>query len=459
MAATETSLTLGEVAEATGGRLLGDPATPICGIAVHSDDVAPGALFVALRGRRADGHDFVPLARARGAAAALTGRTLDVPIPQVVVPDTAQALLPLAAAWRARFPVQAVGVTGSVGKTTTTQMIAVVLAQVGPVRVSAPEWNAELGVPLTLFGLSSSHRFLVVEMAMRGRGQIAALCAVTRPQIGVVTNVGTSHLELLGSVEEIARAKAELVEALPEHGWAILNADDPRVRVMAHRTRARGLLYGFDPAAHVRAVELRIGPEGTTFLLSTPSGCGEVHLSVPGRHLVANALAAAAAGLVCGVPLEAVCAALVAFRPVRMRMEIRLLAGGVVLVNDAYNASPESVRAAFETVRALRGGRRFVAVLGEMRELGSLHEQAHREVGRLCAEEGVDVLVTVGPAGTLIASAAREAGMSPSAILQAQDAEEAARTAQSVVRSGDVVLVKASRAVGLEHVAAALGGT
>ncbi len=321
----ERVLLLAEVASATGGAVRGDPRVGIRGIAVHSAAVGPGDLFVALRGRRADGHDFVPEAAARGAAAALVGRPVEARIPQVLVPDTARALLPLAALYRSRFRVQAIGVTGSVGKTTTVQLIGAVLSSAYPVHVSAPEWNAELGVPLTLFGLRAAHRFLVVELAMRGLGQIRALCEAVRPEIGVVTNVGSAHLERLGSVENIARAKAELVEALPEHGWAVLHADDPRVRAMGSRTRARVVFYGTE-RGEVRAEEVRVEAGAVRFVLCTPQGRLPARLPIPGRHLVSNALAAAAVGWVCGVPLEAVGEVLSTFQPPRFRLEVREVA-------------------------------------------------------------------------------------------------------------------------------------
>jgi|FaiFalDrversion2_1042247.scaffolds.fasta_scaffold01241_2 UDP-N-acetylmuramoyl-tripeptide--D-alanyl-D-alanine ligase len=456
MAVGERVLTLAEVARSTGGEVRGDPKIPVRGISVHSAGVRPGALFVALRGPRRDGHDFVPEAAARGAGAALVSRPVEVEIPLVLVPDTAQALLPLAGLWRSRFAVRAIGVTGSVGKTTTAQLIGAVLASTHPVHVSAPEWNAELGVPLTLFGLDATHRFVVVELAMRGLGQIRELCLAVRPEIGVVTNVGHAHLELLGSVENIARAKAELVEALPAHGWAVLHADDPRVRAMSRRTRAQVVFYGIE-RGEVRAEDIEVDPRGVRFVLRTPQGRIRTGIPLPGRHLVLNALAAAAVGWVCGVPLEAVGEALVRFRPPRMRLEVQRTARGILLVNDAYNASPESLRAAFETVRALRLGRRLVAVLGEMRELGPVREAAHREAGRWCVAEGVDLLVAVGEGGGLIAQGAREAGMPRERVVLVADAEEAARHAAERVEPGDLVLIKASRAVGLERVAEALG--
>jgi UDP-N-acetylmuramoyl-tripeptide--D-alanyl-D-alanine ligase len=450
-------LTLAEVAAATGGHILwGDAGAGVASVVTDSRQAQPDALFAALRGPRHDGHAFVGDAARRGAVAALVSHPVDVGIAQVRVDDVLASLLPLAGVWIERFDATACGVTGSAGKTTTVRMIESVLRRLAPTHASEPNWNAEIGVPLTVFGLGRDHRYVVVEMAMRGTGQIAQLCRAVRPAVGVVTNVGESHLELLGSIENVARAKAELVEALPPDGVAVLNADDARVEAMAARCRGRVIRYGLHPAADVRATHVRTDVDGSRFRCVTEDCVAEAHLPVPGLHIVNNALAAVAVGVVEGVPLEAVLAALSEFAAPPGRLQLRRLAGDVVVVDDTYNASPSSLRAALETVRALRGDRRVVVVLGEMRELGPRAEGAHREAGELCAAEGVDLLVTVGQAGGLIADGARRAGLSPGAIHGAADAAEAARRAADMIRDGDVVLVKASRGVGLERVVAGL---
>ncbi len=450
-------LTVEEVARATGGHLVqGDPGTPLRSVSTDSRSCSPGALFVALRGPRRDGHDFVGDASRRGAAAALVTRPLEVALAQVHVPDTRVALLPLAAAWRARFPVTVVGVTGSVGKSTTVQMVAAVLRTRFPVRASQPEWNAELGVPLTVFGLRPEHRYAVVELAMRGMGQIAELCCVVRPHVGIVTRVGAAHTEQLGSVERVAQAKAELVEALPPDGVAILNGDDPLVRGMAGRTAAKVVLCGTADDCEVRADRVEVAEDGVRFVVRVGRESVQGFLPVPSRHLVANALAAVAAGLQAGVALEEAVEALREFRPPRMRLEVVRASGDVLVVNDAYNASPLSVEAALEAARALRTGRRLVAVLGEMRELGELEVPAHREVGRRCAVEGVDLLVAVGERSRELAQAALQAGLPRDRVVWVPDAQAAALELSGRLRAGDVVLVKGSRAVGLERVVEAL---
>ncbi len=452
-------LTVAELARAAGGRVVrGDPSTGVTRVSADSRTCGPGALFVALRGRNRDGHEFVADAARRGAAAALVERVVEAPLAQVQVPDTLRALLPVAAAWRRRLSVRVVGVTGSVGKSTTVQMVAAVLRTRYPTAASQPEWNAELGVPLTVFRLDPGHRYAVLELAMRGLGQIASLCAVVRPAVGVVTRVGAVHTEQLGSVENVARAKAELVQALPPGGLTVLNGDDPRVRAMATETVARVVYYGTGPHCHVRAERVEPDPEGVGFHLRTPAGSSQAFLPVPSPHLVHNALAAVATGLAEGVPLEEAVAALREFRPPAMRLEILHLRDGVVLVNDAYNASPLSVEAALEVVRVLRRGRRLVAVLGEMRELGEFHRAAHEEVGCWCARDGVDLLVAVGEGARELAEAARREGLPETCVYWLPDAESAAGKVAALVRPGDVVLVKGSRAVGLERVAQVVAG-
>ncbi len=451
-------LTVQEVAAATGGRVVrGDPSTRVEHVTTDSRACTRGALFVALPGPRHDGHRFVRDAWQRGAGAALLSRPCDVPLAQVLVEDPLRALLPLAGAWRARFSAQAVGVTGSVGKSTTVQMVAAVLRARWATWASQPQWNAELGVPLTVFGLQPEHRYLVVEMAMRGRGQIAALCDAVRPVVGVVTRVGPVHTEQLGSVEGVAQAKAELVRSLPEGGVAVLNGDDPWVRAMADHTAARVVLYGRGADCHVRATGVEVTSAGVRFQVCRAGESGSFFLPVPSPALVTNALAAVAVGLYAGVGLEEAAAALRAFRAPPMRLEVVRAPHDVLVVNDAYNASPLSVEAAFEAVRVLRAGRRLVAVLGEMRELGHLAVCAHREAGERCVAEGVDVLVAVGELARELIAGALRAGLEESRAVWVPDAEAARRQLPDLLRPGDVVLVKGSRALGLERVVQALG--
>lgn len=453
----EPVLHVAEVAEAVGGRVVArGPQSLVTHICTDSRACGAGGLFVALRGPRHDGHDFAREAARRGASAVLVERPVDCTATQVQVPNTRKALLPLAAVWRRKLGVRVVAVTGSVGKSTTVQMVAAVLRTCYPTGASRPEWNAELGLPLALFLLRAEHRYAVLEMAMRGLGQIASLCEVAQPVVGVVTRVGAAHTEQLGSVDHVARAKAELVRALPRDGVAVLNHDDPRVRAMARATAAQVVYYGTGPDAHVRAEDLAADPSGVRFRVHTPAGSARVRLPLPSVSLVHNALAALAVGLTEGVSLHEAVAALEGFTPPPMRLQVVRLADDVLLVNDAYNSSPLSVEAALEAVRTLRTGRRVVAVLGEMRELGPLQREAHRQVGIRCAQEGVDLLVAVGEGARELLEAARAAGIPEASTVWCPDAEAAARWVAGRVRAGDLLLVKGSRAVGLERVAEAV---
>jgi UDP-N-acetylmuramoyl-tripeptide--D-alanyl-D-alanine ligase len=456
-------MSLAEVAAVTGGRLhraTGDER--VTAVEFDSRAVGPGGLFLALPGERADGHAFAAAAVAAGAAGVLAAREVDAPA--VIVPpaavltgsylaetdrDGSGAAVLAALARLAEHNVRAlpgltvVGVTGSSGKTSTKDLLAAVLAPLGPTVAPPGSFNNELGLPWTALRADAATRHLVLELSARGRGHIAALCAVAHPRIGVVLNVGRAHLGEFGSPEAIAAAKGELVEALPEQGVAVLNADDPAVAAMASRTRARVVRFG--RSGDVRAEDVALDAGRARFRLVGPAGAAEVALRVVGAHQVGNALAAAAVALELGGTPEGVAAALAAAGPAsRWRMEVTDRADGVTVVNDAYNANPESMRAALAALASLGAGeRRTWAVLGRMAELGDASAAAHAEVAAAAAELGVDELVTVGAA---------EYG----AGRPVPDLAAAERLLRAELAPGDVVLVKASRAVGLDRLAAAL---
>lgn len=453
-------LRLDEVLAATGGSLAPPEAVPasvvISGVSTDTRTLRPGDLFVPVRGPRADGHDFIAEAFRRGAAAALSSRPVSgaAPGPVIQVAECARALAGLARAYRAAMPVRVVGVTGSVGKTTTAAMVAAVLGVRLRVLRTPDEWNAEIGVPLTLLRLAPEHEVAVIEMAMRARGQIADLVALAAPELGVVTTIGASHLEVLGTLEAVARAKGELVEGLPPHGTAVLNADDGRVRALAARTRARVLTYGVTPGADVRAEETRFTPQGMRVRLAPPERV-DVDLPVWGLHNVRNALAAAAVARALGVDRDAVREGLAAYRPPKMRLQ-PVAAGDVLIINDAYNASPASMEAAFDVLAEVGRGRRLVAALGEMKELGAGAIRMHRDVGRSLARHAVALLVTVEQGADAIAEGAEAAGLARKCIVRARSVEEAADRLADLVRPGDVVLVKGSRALQMERLVDAL---
>ncbi|KRE61535.1 UDP-N-acetylmuramoyl-tripeptide--D-alanyl-D-alanine ligase [Nostocoides sp. Soil756] len=451
-------LTLGEVATITAGRLEGvDPAARLLAdgpVVTDSREAGPGGLYVARVGEHADGHDFAASALAAGAVAAVTTRALPG-LACVVVDDTQEAFAALARAVVERSPALAViGITGSSGKTSTKDLLGIVLEAAGPTVAPQGSYNSEVGVPLTVCRVRPDTRFLVVEMGARGVGHIAYLTAMAPPRIGVVLNVGTAHIGEFGSREAIARAKSELPAALPAGGVAVLNADDPAVRAMAAVTAARVVLVGEAADAHVRATAVELDDAGrATFTLVTPGGEAPVALGLVGRHHVANALAVAAVALELGLPLADVAAALGAARAVsRWRMEVTERPDGVTVVNDAYNANPGSMSAALSALERMGRGRRTWAVLGTMLELGSESDALHAEVGAEAVARGVDELVAVGaPAlatGALAAGASAEAGAGTRARC-VPDADAAERLLRAELEPGDVALFKSSRDAGL----------
>ncbi len=447
---------MSEVAAAVGGHRHGPEAT-VDGVAIDSRAVRGGELFVAVVADR-DGHDFVDDALARGAAGHLRSRPLSPPdarsTPTVVVADTAVALLALGGHARGRLPDRVVGITGSVGKTSTKDMLAAVLARRHATAASVASFNNELGVPLTLVNAPETTEATVVEMGARGSGHIARLCAVARPTIGVVTAVADGHLERFGSIDAVARAKGELVEALPPDGAAVLNADDPRVAAMGQRTVARVATFGVGGAtgavgavgvgtagvgaADVRAEEIVLDAEARPrFRLVSPWGSRAVSLAVRGRHQVSNALAAATAALLCDVAIDDVAAGLADARASPMRMQLLRPPSGALVLNDAYNANPTSTRAALDALAALPAERR-VAVLGPMAELGPDAEAMHAAVAEHARRLGVQVITVAAPGyGVPVADAVADL--------------DAALERLGALAPGDAVLVKASRVAGLER--------
>jgi UDP-N-acetylmuramoyl-tripeptide--D-alanyl-D-alanine ligase len=454
-------LTLAEVAELTGGALNGPDAARVTGkVTLDSRTVAPGDLFVAVVGERVDGHDFFGAAAAAGAVAALSTRADDA-LPTVVVDDPVAALGRLAAGVHARLTaggLRTLGITGSSGKTSTKDLLGQVLAAAGPTVSPPGSYNNDIGLPLTVLDADEATRFLVLEMGSRGPGHIARLCRIAPPQVGIVLNVGSAHLGEFGSPEGIAQAKGELVEALPQDGTAVLNADDPRVLGMAPRTVARVLTTGRGADAAVRAADVTLDDSARARF--TLVAAGEEHpvaLQVTGEHQVANALSAAGAALAAGmIPADAAAALSAATARSRWRMEVDRRADGVTVVNDAYNANPESMRAALAALTGLPGDRR-IAVLGAMGELGPDAPAEHERLGRDAVAAGVDLIVAVGPDAVGIAEGAAAAGRrAGEESVHVPDRAAARELLSEVLRPGDVVLVKASRAYGLELLAADL---
>lgn len=458
-------LTLAEVAQAVGGSThdIPDTGRRVTGpVAIDSREVGPGGLFVALAGERVDGHDYAAQAVAAGAIAVVATRPLGVPA--IVVEDVTAALGALARHVSERIGVTVVALTGSSGKTSTKDLLAQLLRRLAPTVWPEGNLNNEIGLPLTALRATEETRQLVLEMGARGVGHIRYLTGLTPPRVGVVLNVGTAHIGEFGGREQIAQAKGELVEALPAAGLAVLNADDPLVRAMAGRTAARVVLFGEDPAAEVRAEKVRLGERGQpSFTLRTPSGCAPVNLRLYGEHNVSNALAAAAVARELGMSTDEIATALSEAGPLsRWRMEVTERADGVTVVNDAYNANPESMRAALRALAAMgraaqaRGGRTW-AVLGAMAELGGESLAEHDAVGRLAVRLNVSKLVAVGgPEAAWMRMGAYNEGSWGEESVHVSDAEAAIDLLHGELRPGDVVLVKASRAAGLERLAQAL---
>ncbi|RCH69590.1 UDP-N-acetylmuramoyl-tripeptide--D-alanyl-D-alanine ligase [Streptomyces sp. SDr-06] len=459
------ALSLAEIAEIVGGQPhdIPDPSVTVSGpVVIDSRQVAPGSLFVAFAGERVDGHDYARRAFEAGAAAVLAARPVGVPA--IVVDDVQAALGALARDVVRRLGTEVVALTGSSGKTSTKDLIAQVLQRHAPTVFTPGSLNNEIGLPLTALTATADTRHLVLEMGARGIGHIRYLTGLTPPRIGLVLNVGTAHIGEFGGRDQIALAKGELVEGLPDNGCAVLNADDPLVRAMASRTKARVLLFGEAEDADVRAENVRLTAAGQpSFSLHTPSGCGDVTLRLYGEHHVSNALAAAAVAHELGMSADEIARALSEAGTLsRWRMEVTERPDGVTIVNDAYNANPESMRAALRALVAMgeasraEGGRTW-AVLGPMAELGDESLAEHDAVGRLAVRLNVSKLVAVGgrEASWLQLGAYNEGSWGEESV-HVSDAQAAVDLLRSELRPGDVVLVKASRSIGLERVALAL---
>ncbi len=461
-------LTLRDLAGVVGGRLhCADGAEVVrSDVVIDSRRVVPGGLFCAVLGERVDGHSFAAGAMSAGAAGVLGTR--QVPgVPMVLVDDVAMALGLLARhVVNALGGLRIAGITGSSGKTSTKDVAAQLIERLGPTIAPAGSFNNEYGLPLTVLRADESTRYLVLEFSARGIGHIAYLCGIAPPRYGAVLNVGHAHAGEFGSLEAVAKAKGELVEALPSSGAAILNADDPRVLAMASRTQARVVTFGIaHPDADIRAAQVRLDEMGRArFTLLTPEGSAPVALRLHGAHHVPNSLAAAALARELGLGHGEIADGLSdAVARSRWRMEVTTREDGVVIINDAYNANPESVRAALDALQHIarrsaheNGGGRSFAILGHMAELGATSRAAHEQIGEYAAASGVTCLIAVGEESELVVAGARHAGMTAAAV---PDGASALARLRDELKPGDVVLVKASRAASLEAVAAALEST
>jgi UDP-N-acetylmuramoyl-tripeptide--D-alanyl-D-alanine ligase len=465
-------LTLADVLECFSGKRPSGITQPIRHVVIDSREAGPGDLFVALKGERTDGHNFVADAFGRGAVAALVEqdqsldcRVIDLrpestAVMQITLPvclrvsNALTSLQDLSGWWRNKFNARVVGITGSVGKTSTKELVWAVLSRRFRVLRSEGNLNNEIGVPLTLLQLEPTRQRVVLEMGMYARGEIARLCDLARPAVGVVTNIGPVHLERLGSLEAIAAAKAELVESLPPDGVAILNYDEPFVLAMARKAKSRVLLYGLDSRADLWADEIESeGLEGIRFRMHYRRESMKVNVPLLGRHSVHTALRAAAVGLAEGMTWDDILMGLQ-----DRQAQIRLVAvpgpQGATLLDDTYNSSPASAIAALNLLAELEG--RKIAVLGDMLELGSYEEEGHRLVGRR-AMDVVEILVAVGPRGRIIGQEALSLGMKPDRVCLCESNQAAIEYLQGAIRPGDCVLIKGSRGIKMEEIVNALG--
>ena len=468
-AITGGTLMAGHLAEASGDGAPSAAEAVVTGpVVTDSRQAVAGALFAALPGERVDGHDYAAAAARNGAAAILAARPLpEVGAPVIVVADVTLALGLLARAVLDRLPgATVVGITGSSGKTSTKDLTAQVVERLGPTIAPEGSLNNEIGLPLTVLRADETTRYLILEMAARGIGHIAYLTRTAPPRIGAVLNVGRAHAGEFGSIDTVAKAKGELVEALPAGlagGVAVLNADDPNVAAMAARTQARVITTSVDRAGAERSSDADVRASGLTlddlgrasFTLHTRAGSAPVTLKLIGGHHVANALAAAAVAAELGMEVAAIADALTAATArSKKRMELHERPDGVLVVNDAYNANPDSTRAAIEALAHLTGnGRRGLAVLGYMAELGDIANQSHQEAGRLAAQAGAAVIVAVGAEAAPVLDGARATDGWPGEAIAVPDPKAAVAALRNRLRPGDVVLVKASKSAGLWEVA------
>jgi len=458
--------TTADIIAATSGELVcGDMTHTFSRVLIDSREAADDGVFVAIIGETHDGHTFLPQVVDQGGKGLVVDRNQVGQLPLadwrtrglvcVAVADTTRALGDMAAFNRQRSGVSVVGITGSNGKTTTRQFTATVVSQQYSTLATAGNFNNEIGLPLTLLGLASDHQWAVLELGTNNPGEIARLTDICSPDIAVITNVGPAHLEGLGSIEGVAREKGSILNGIRPNGKAILNADDPRVLNLARRARNEVVLYGLSADAAVRASEVHENQTGVSFVLSLPGGTSSIRLNSPGRFMVANALAAAAVGFNLGLSNSTIKAGLEAFTPVGGRLNILHPANGVHIIDDTYNANPDSMRAALETLTKMRAGSRGVLVAGDMLELGDQAPSLHAAIGAAAAQSGISRLYARGDFADRVASGARSAGL-PAEQTMIGSRREIIADLTGWLQPGDWLLVKGSRGMAMEKVVQAI---
>lgn len=453
---------IGEILRATGGKLLqGEHDVLFRTLSTDSRTVTEGALFIALKGVRFDGHHYAidALEKKAGGVLISEDQAGDIrwngyrPKPVIAVKDTLRALGDIARDRRRKFGTPVIALTGSNGKTTTKEMISACIETTFPVLKTKGNLNNLIGLPLTLLNLTENERVVVVEMGMNVPGEIRRLTEIAEPDVGLITNIQGAHLEGMGSLERIKEEKGELFRRMRQDGSIIVNQDDPRVVALGEEFKGQKITFGIDHPADVMARKIRLeGREGTSFLLVLEEEKTEIRLPLLGRHFVHNALSAVAAATLFGVEPEKTKEALEQFRPISMRMDIHSLEGGKTLINDAYNANPDSMDLALKTLAEVKGKGRAIAVLGDMLELGEHTEEAHRQLGKKVAELSIDLLLVLGKEAPVVVESAIRQGLSHERARVVESHFEASSIVIETAREGDWILVKGSRGMAMEKV-------
>lgn len=445
-----------EIVNATKGTVVrGDNATEFSGVSTDSRKINKGELFIPIKGDNFDGHDFIHNAIEAGAAGYITHKdiTTSEPILAIKVKDTLEAMHNIALYYRNKFNVKIVAVTGSVGKTSTKDMIASVLGQKYNVLSTAGNLNNQIGLPLTLFNIDKTHEVVVTEMGMNSLGEIQTLSKIARPDIAVITNIGIAHIEKLGSRQNILKAKMEIVQGLKPDGVLILNGDDALLSELKNFVKIKVKYYGTEQDADVHASNIRIESEEVLrFDVLTKSGEHTFSLPAPGRHNVYNALSAIAVGLELDVDPKDIENGLKCYTQANMRMNIYSTDNGIKIIDDTYNANPQSMEAAINVLAEMKNYSRKIAVVGDMLELGNWSNNAHREIGRLLALKGINYIITLGENARNIANGAVEAGIPEDNVVMFDDAEDINTFLANFIKNGDIILVKGSRAMKMERI-------
>ncbi len=450
------SFNCSELGEAVGGKLLwGEPNMTFYGVTTDSRKVTKDSLFIPLIGEKFDGHDYIEQCFKAGASVCLTSKQIP-PVAgcsAVLVDDTAKALRDLAAWHRKKFDIPVVGITGSVGKTSTKDMVSCVLSQKYCVLKTQGNFNNEIGLPLTVLNIDNSHETAVIEMGMSGFGEISRLTAIARPRIAIITNIGVSHIEKLGSQEGILRAKLEILEGLDEDGLVVLNGDDPLLKPLEGKLPFRTVFYGMNNGCDYTALNYQtMGEQGTSFEITVNGSRYNVEIPVPGIHNVYNALAAIATGIEMKIPMEIILYGIKQFSPGNMRQSI-INHKGIKIINDAYNASPQSMQAAINVLEEISSGSRSVAVLGDMFEMGDMSRDLHYSVGNFIKNKKINYLITVGQDSGMISQAVADSGNSEIKLRHFENNREALKYILGIVMPGDYILIKGSRGMKMEEIA------